>query len=679
MVRPRIVVIAADATARAQTADVVAACGFPPVDVRAVVPPPEEEPPDAIVLAGPDAATCCDEVRARADLAAVPVLAVAPSAPADAAAEAIAAGADDVVLTPYSAAVFGNRLRRLLRGAADRAALREAVRCERALRHVHDAMERAGDAPEGLRAALVEMAAVLDYDRAALIAHIEGSTHGFVIAATDDPTLTKFRVEVERYPELVHAMRTREHALIDDTATSDVTRAVRDVLSEHRVGACAVFPAMWGGRMLGVVLFRREKPRQEPLTPRAVAAGRLFAGDVAAHLADGRILANLREQTHRISRARYEHERRLRAIDTVREYFESSSDGVVVLDGQGRIEYVNRSAEAITGFARDGLLGTELQLMVADDQRAHLREVIDSVLRGTNVEAFDIDLLTTSGRSVTVSAATSTVLSAADAVILQFRDVSAERLLEYELRKTKDFLERLIDSTVDAIVAADIKGNIILFNSGAERIMGYSAEEMIGKARVTALYPDGVAHQVMRMLRSPEYGGVGKLEPTRRELVAKSGELVPVSMTASVIYEGDKEVATVGIFSDLRDRIRMEKRLMQAQQRLIETEKQGLIAELAGAAAHELNQPLTSILGYLELIQRQSDADARHARHIATIRAEAERMAEIVKKIGRITRYETKEYVGGDRILDLDKAASSAASFDRLRAVKAPGAEGGDD
>jgi len=162
----------------------------------------------------------------------------------------------------------------------------------------------------------------------------------------------------------------------------------------------------------------------------------------------------------------------------------------------------------------------------------------------------------------------------------------------------------------------------------------------------------------MRMLRSTSYGGVGRLEQTRREIRTRSGEVVPVTMTASVVYEGDQEVATVGILSDLRERIRIEQRLLQAQEKLQLTEKQALVAELAGAAAHELNQPLTSIIGYSQLIQRQSPADAPHLRAVGVILSEAERMAGIVKKIGRITKYETTEYVGSASIIDLDRSTT---------------------
>ena len=161
----------------------------------------------------------------------------------------------------------------------------------------------------------------------------------------------------------------------------------------------------------------------------------------------------------------------------------------------------------------------------------------------------------------------------------------------------------------------------------------------------------------MRMLRSTSYGGVGRLEQTRREVRISSGEIVPVSMTASIVYEGDREVATVGILTDLRERIRMEQRLLDAQQKLMLSEKQALVAELAGAAAHELNQPLTSIMGYTQLIERQSAKDAAHLRAVRVILSEAERMAGIVKKIGKITKYETTDYVGTARMLDLSRAA----------------------
>jgi PAS domain S-box-containing protein len=405
------------------------------------------------------------------------------------------------------------------------------------------------------------------------------------------------------------------------------------------------------------MLLRKRVPGIQHVGPRGIELGKLIASITAAHLRHGAVLESLRDQAHRISRVRYEAERRLRGIDSLKEHFEAGADGVVVLDDAGRILFVNRAAERLTGFGRDGLLGGELVDLVAADHRSQISDTVSRVLAGANVEAFDLQLSTTSGASVWVSVSTSTVLAGTGAVILLFRDVTAERDLEKELRSTKEFLERLIDSAVDAIIAADLRGQIILFNQGAERLFGYRARDVIGKMPVWELYEGDGAKQVMRMLRSTSYGGVGRLEQTRREVRIAGGELVPVSLTASTVYERDREVATVAILTDLRERIRMEQRLLDAQQKLQLSEKQALVAELAGAAAHELNQPLTSIMGYAGLIERQSPKDAGYLRAVAIILSEAERMAGIVKKIGKITKYETTDYVGGARMLDLERAA----------------------
>lgn len=85
--------------------------------------------------------------------------------------------------------------------------------------------------------------------------------------------------------------------------------------------------------------------------------------------------------------------------------------------------------------------------------------------------------------------------------------------------------------------------------------------------------------------------------------------------------------------------------------------RNSMIVELAGTAAHELNQPLTVVLGYAQLLAGKLEEGSPMARQVALLRKEAERMAEIVKKLGQITRYETTEYVEGAKIIDLDRSS----------------------
>jgi PAS domain S-box-containing protein len=231
------------------------------------------------------------------------------------------------------------------------------------------------------------------------------------------------------------------------------------------------------------------------------------------------------------------------------------------------------------------------------------------------------------------------------------------RLTAAELRKTKEFLESLIEASVDAIVAADLSGIIILYNKGAERIYGHTREEVLGSMHVSRLYPEGVAREVMRRIRAPEHGGVGRLDDMRSYAVDKEDNRIPISLSAAMIYEHGEPTATVGIFTDLREKLATEERLAQAQKKLEVSEKQALLAELAGTAAHELNQPLTSVMGYGELLIRRLQPGTPERNAAQVIMQEAERMANLVRKIGKITRYETKSYVGDQRILDLDRAA----------------------
>ena len=229
-----------------------------------------------------------------------------------------------------------------------------------------------------------------------------------------------------------------------------------------------------------------------------------------------------------------------------------------------------------------------------------------------------------------------------------------ERMLALELRRTQALLERLIDSSPDAVVACDLTGRVVLFNKAAEALTGYPAAEAIATVEARQLYVPGVPKELLERMRAS--GPALRVEGYRTEVIPKAGGRVPVLLSASLLEEDGEEMAWVSILVDQRERIDVEKRLATAEEKLREREKQAMIAELAGAAAHELNQPLTSVMGYADLLRRRVPADDPSARPVEIIYREAERMAEIVRKIGRITRYETTTYLGKVRIVDIDKA-----------------------
>ncbi len=354
--------------------------------------------------------------------------------------------------------------------------------------------------------------------------------------------------------------------------------------------------------------------------------------------------------------ARFEAERRNRALQRYADFFESSADGIVVMDSDGYLLFSNPRARVITGYDEHDLEGRQLGELFADEGllASKLRAGFH---RGEFPQGVDIRIKQRMGSVVVVSVNFNSVLREDGAVLCTLRDVTRERAVDAELVKTKDFLERVIDSSVDAIISADMDGKIVLFNRAAERIYGTSADAVLG-THVSALYPEGGAKKIMRLIRQ----GKGRVEGIRAEILDHAGTLIPVTFSGGLIYDREVAIGSVGIFTDLREKMRMEQRLQAAQDRLIQQERQAVIAELAGGAAHELNQPLTSVMSYAAMLRRLLEKGTSAYNAAEVIEGEAERMAEIVRKIGKITRYETKSYVGQQKILDLDKASEGPAS-----------------
>jgi PAS domain S-box-containing protein len=506
---------------------------------------------------------------------------------------------------------------------------------------------------EGLPEVSARVMAATGAQRAAVLALPDPRSQTlYVLAASDEPVPLRLAFDVARYQQIAAAMASRGVVLVAP-ADEPLPLGVEPPAADEPL---AIVPIVGGGSVLGCLTLRL--PRGAALAPADLEALSTTAQLVAVALRGDRTLEALRDQTRKFANAAHESGRRQIAIESYRDFFDSAADGILVVDAHGFVLHVNRAAEQLTGYARSGLRGRSLFEIVPRELHDGLGEIVFRAAEGEQLARFDFELMSTSGERMRVSASTSAVLAEHGAAVFAFRDVTEARSLEDELRRTRDFTLRLIDATVDGITASDMRGNVILFNQGAQRVFGWTAEEVLGRIPVYKLYPEGVARSVMAELRAPENGG--KLAAARREVLSKSGERVPVQLAASIVYEDGREVATIGIFSDLRERMVIEQRLAEAQSRLLASEKQAMLAELAGATAHELNQPLTSVMGYSEmLLKRLADSDPNR-RAAAIVLRETERMAEIVRKIGRITRYETRPYVGATAILDIEKSAGSS-------------------
>ena len=500
------------------------------------------------------------------------------------------------------------------------------------------------------------LAGSLGADRVSLVLVDQARKKGMVMAASDDRQIQDLEIALSDYPEIEEVLRTRSALVIDEVAHHPVMVPVRERLMERGIGSLALFPLVFEEEVTGVLFLRTKKTHAFSRRDRFFAE--MVAEATAVALRNARLFEHMRDESKRATAQRLRAEQQIAGLERFADLYEHVREGILVVDEAGRVVNANPSAEAVLS-AYGHLEGKRLpSLGYENEDHDRLQMLVDSLSRGLPAGPLEVSVRGEGGevRCLSVSGGP---LSEGGAVV-SFRDVTEERRVERELRSTTEFLRNLIDSSADAIVAADRRGNILLWNAAAERITGWSAEEVLGgKRRVWEIYPDDGAREVMRLLKGEEHGGPGRLESIRVDLLSKEGERIPVNLSASILREDGQEVATMGIFTDLRERLRIERKLSKAQDKLLRTEKQAMIAELAGTAAHELNQPLTSVMGYAELLKRRIPEGDPNYRAVDIIFRESERMAEIVRKIGRITRYETKTYIGNTRIVDLDRAVAA--------------------
>jgi two-component system, NtrC family, sensor kinase len=226
-------------------------------------------------------------------------------------------------------------------------------------------------------------------------------------------------------------------------------------------------------------------------------------------------------------------------------------------------------------------------------------------------------------------------------IMESLRDVTRIKTLERTLEETREFLEKVIQSSASAIVAADMDGNILIMNRAAEALFGFSVKQAKGEKSVVDLYPPGKAKELMREMRKGKRGGIGKLPPTKVNILNIKGEVIPVEVTASIIYEQKKEVATMGIYNDLRDRLAVEKALKETQAQLSQSEKMASLGQLAAGVAHEVNNPLTGILLYASMALEQMDKDDPMREHLVYIVEDVNRCKGIVKNLLAYSRRST--------------------------------------
>ena len=232
-----------------------------------------------------------------------------------------------------------------------------------------------------------------------------------------------------------------------------------------------------------------------------------------------------------------------------------------------------------------------------------------------------------------------------------------------QAEEAKDKLAAIVETSDDAILSETLEGLIISWNGGAEKIYGYSANDILGR-HVSVLAPPELKGEVQGILERLRRGGsVDHLETQR---VSKEGMRIDVSLTISPITnERGTIIGASTIARDITVRKKAEVEELQHRTELAHLSRVTMLGELSGSLAHELNQPLTAILSNAQAAQRflaHDDVDLNEVRDILNdIVNQDKRAGEVIHRLRLLLKKSTVEH----QPLDLNDVVSEVLKLVR--------------
>ncbi len=297
----------------------------------------------------------------------------------------------------------------------------------------------------------------------------------------------------------------------------------------------------------------------------------------------------------------------------------------------GKFLEVNPAMEKITGYTREELLKINVcELFINPEERESVLEEI-ALAEGTVTK--ELNLKKEDGTRIVVSD-TKAAVRDNTGKILYFdgilEDITQRKQAEEELRESEERYRALFEGTYDIVQSVAPDGHFIFVNPAWLKTLGYTEAELPGMKLFDIIHQKCLEYCKEKFVKVMAGESVHNIQAT---FVAKDGRLIQVEGSVIPRIINGKVMTTQGFFRDITERKKMEEQLMV-------TDRLASIGELASGIAHELNNPLTGVIGFSELLLEKNIPD-EIKEDIAIIHHEAMRAAEVVKNMLTFARKHT--------------------------------------
>ncbi len=333
-------------------------------------------------------------------------------------------------------------------------------------------------------------------------------------------------------------------------------------------------------------------------------------------------------------------------VDGVTDY------ALFMLDPSGVVTSWNQGAERLKGYAADDIIGRHFSLFYTPEDRTRglpARALAEAARTGRHESE---------GWRMRKDGSRFWALAVLDAIrdetgtLVGFakitRDTSERRAAQAALAASERQLRLLIEGLSDhALIMLDPNGVVVSWNSGAQRIKGYTPDEIIGQ-HVSKFYTasDRAAGRPAMSLQRAREEGRFESEGWR---VRKDGQLVWASVVVDAIRdEAGQLIGFAKITRDITERREAEAELHRTQQRLAQAQKMEALGQLTGGVAHDFNNLLTVIGGHLELLAPWAEGVPKARRSIGAIEQAAGRAAGLTRQLLTFARRQPLDPVAVD-------------------------------
>ena len=342
---------------------------------------------------------------------------------------------------------------------------------------------------------------------------------------------------------------------------------------------------------------------------------RKVSEDELGALADGfnEMLTRIQSQDGELRKALLAQETALRQSqeirDSLRTTLASIGDAVISTDASGRVVFVNPVAQSMLGLAEADIVDQHLDdvfRIVNEFSRARVASPVTEVLRDGKIVgmANHTILLAKDGREIPIDDSGAPIRDESGAIqgtVLVFRDVTARRRAD----ETSRLLASVVQSSDDAIFSKDLNGVITSWNSGAERIFGFPAKDMIGQP-ISMIFPPDRSDELAGIMQRIRHGErIEHYQTIRRR---KNGEHLNVSLTISPMQDPLGRITGASVISrDITEQVQAADRLaklnadLQRSNQVLALTNQDL-ERFAFIASHDLQEPLRMITAYSQLL-----------------------------------------------------------------------------